>query len=130
LRREVREVARRLCLKQRWDLIVARDSRSQQIELRLIADLSGERGLTQRLFGLGERRVRDVDKPIGERRVVIRRRNVELELRALCRDFDVRGATSRGCRGVLRRGASAGERGCRTRSGRADTDSASRSRPS
>ena len=109
LEAEVREVARRLRLKQRWNLIVARHAGAQQIELRLIADLSRERGLTQRLLGLHERRVGDVDEPIGERRVVIRLRDVELELRALRRELDVRGATARGGRGVLRGDAATGE---------------------
>jgi hypothetical protein len=69
---QVRELHVESRLDAAGQLIVARDRRAQQLELRRIADLSRHTGLREHRLGFSERGVRDRDELIGEHGVVVR----------------------------------------------------------
>ena len=83
LEAQVGDVAIAPRLDERRPLVVARDLRAQQVELRHVADLAPELRLLEHELGLRERRLRDRDETVGERRVEVGLGDVELHLRAL-----------------------------------------------
>src|SRR6185437_8377203 len=95
---EICDLARALRLDHDWKLIAHRNLRAQQIELAGIADLLLQLRLRQQILRLLERRLRDGQQSIGQRRIVIRRRHVQTKLRLLCSELDAR----RALRGVGR----------------------------
>jgi hypothetical protein len=75
------DIAIGLPLNENRSLIVARNSRAEQLELRLIAHLTRQLRVTQCGLGLIEGRHRDCNEAIGQCRIVIRLDHVEHELR-------------------------------------------------
>src|SRR5439155_4013635 len=115
LQSEVCDLAIASPLNQQWPLIVARDLRAQELELRDVPDVFRELRLLENILGLIERSLGNRDEAVCERRVVVRLRYVENDLRALSGKLDVGGFPAGICSGSLRRDPSTVENVLRQR---------------